>query len=69
MAAEVTSTDGAFQVGAVRELFSVRPVGARSPYDVTADGQRFLVATNVSEPQPSAPPPMTVVVNWTAEFK
>ena len=32
MAAEVKSTDGAFQVGTVRELFSVRPRGARSPY-------------------------------------
>ena len=69
MAAEVKSTDGALQVGPVRELFGVRPMGARSQYDVTADGQRFLVATNATEPQPSAPPPMTVVVNWTAEFK
>jgi hypothetical protein len=40
------------------------PVGAVNyPYDVTADGQRFLVNTL---PQQVVSTPMTVVLNWTA---
>ncbi|MBI3330168.1 MAG: hypothetical protein HYZ81_26100, partial [Nitrospinae bacterium] len=35
-------------------------------YDVTADGQRFLVNTVVEEPPA---PPITVVLNWTAGLK
>jgi hypothetical protein len=34
-------------------------------YDVTADGQRFLVNTLVE----AHPPPITVVLNWTAGLK
>jgi len=36
-------------------------------YDVTADGKRFLVATNTSTV--SSSPPLTVVTNWTAGLK
>jgi hypothetical protein len=36
------------------------------PYDVSADGQRFLVAT-LREQQ--SPVPMTLVQNWTALLK
>ncbi len=35
-------------------------------YDVTADGKRFLVATNAAG---ASSPPLTVVVNWTAGLK
>ena len=35
-------------------------------YDVSADGQRFLVNTDVGE---ATSPPLTVVLNWTAELK
>jgi hypothetical protein len=35
-------------------------------YDVTADGQRFLVNTLVEEPPA---PPITVVLNWIAGLK
>jgi serine/threonine protein kinase len=38
----------------------------RKQYDVTADGQRFLLNVLVSEPPPS---PITVVLNWTAGLK
>ena len=37
-----------------------------SPYDASADGQRFLVNTALEE---EAPSPMTVVFNWTATLK
>ena len=34
-------------------------------YDVTGNGERFLLNIQV---EPEAPPPITVVVNWTAEL-
>jgi hypothetical protein len=70
MAAEVRTEGSAFQVGAVRELFSVRPrtanwlgFGIGWNYDVSADGGRFLVNTVEGDP---APFPITVVVNWVS---
>jgi len=35
-------------------------------YDVSADGQRFLVAT---APDQKSSPPLTLVENWTALLK
>jgi eukaryotic-like serine/threonine-protein kinase len=69
MAAEVKIEGATFAVGAIRELFRVSAVGARSTFDVTSDGQRFLVNTRLTDPPGSAPLPITVVVNWTAELK
>ena len=37
----------------------------RFQYDVTADGKRFVVATN----PPATAPSLTVVVNWNAGLK
>jgi len=37
----------------------------RQQYDVTSDGQRFLVNTNATESET----PVTVVVNWQEELK
>jgi dipeptidyl aminopeptidase/acylaminoacyl peptidase len=50
-----------------RELFRL-PVGplGYSPYDVTPDGQRFLV---LATPEHAASPPLTVIVNWPALMK
>ena len=39
-------------------------IGAGIDYDVTPDGQRFLIGTLVSEP-----PPVSVILNWTAIAK
>ena len=64
MAAAVTITGGRVEVGAVRALFDVRPgAGGASFYDVSADGQRFLI--NMANRE-ATPAPITVVVNWTA---
>jgi len=48
----------------------VAPARSRYSYDVTADGQQFLVAdrTPVGDQQ-STSPMLTVVVNWTAALK
>jgi Tol biopolymer transport system component/tRNA A-37 threonylcarbamoyl transferase component Bud32 len=69
-AATVNGEGGRFEAGAARPLFAVRPrpwvtLGAY-PYDVSADGQRFLVNTVVEETASSA---ITLVVNWTAGLK
>ena len=65
-AAPVTGQRGSFEVGAARPLFTIRPrLGAGAVYDVSADGQRFLVnaLVDVSEQ------PVTLVVNWMAGLK
>ena len=53
-----------FAVEGERRLFATRVnTAGRSPYDVSADGQRFLVNTIV---EAVAPSPITLVVNWGA---
>jgi eukaryotic-like serine/threonine-protein kinase len=65
MAVSVNAAGSSFVVGAGRPLFKVRMrpmvrLDAYS-YDVTADGQRFLINTFVEE---ATPPAITLVVNW-----
>jgi hypothetical protein len=39
-------------------------------FDVTADGQRFLILSPVaSTPAQANPDPITAVINWTAALK
>ena len=64
MAAAVTVNGSRFEVGAVQRLFEVPMVDGYWPYDVSADGQRFLVNT-----LESAVAPLTIVVNWPASLK
>ena len=67
MAAAINGQGSAFEVGAVRPLFDTRPGGSlRWVYDVSPDGQRFLVNTLVEE---DASQPITLVVNWPALLK
>jgi serine/threonine protein kinase len=69
MVAAVNGQGSAFEVDAVRPLFDMRPVtNQRFMYDVSADGQRFLVNTPAEEGS-SAPAPITLVVNWPAALK
>jgi hypothetical protein len=72
MAVEVNGAGPTFLPGVPTPLFDAH-VSAIFPggggvtyYDVTGDGQRFLVNTLVGE---SAPVPFTVVMNWTAGLK
>jgi hypothetical protein len=66
MAAPVNGQGSAFEVGVVRPLFDTRRGGPRSVYDVSPDGQRFLVNTLAEE---AASAPITLVVNWPALLK
>jgi Tol biopolymer transport system component len=64
MAAGVAANGSRFEVGTVQRLFDVPTVDGYWPYDVTPDGQRFLVNTLESEVAP-----LTIVVNWPAALK
>jgi dipeptidyl aminopeptidase/acylaminoacyl peptidase len=66
MAVEVSASGESFEVGRTQPLFEVRPQRPGNVFDVTPDGQRFLVNT-ASETPNSAP--MTLVVNWPAALK
>jgi hypothetical protein len=65
VSAAVNGAGSAFEVGAVRPLFDTRASGPGFLYDVSADGQRFLVNTIVE----STSTPITLVVNWPALLK
>jgi len=53
------------EVGTPQRLFHASMPGIGVPYDVSADGQRFLV--NLAEEEGAAP--LFLVVNWPAELK
>ena len=67
MAADVRIAGTSFQSDSPRELFPIVPMGfhTTAPYDVTPDGQRFLVLEMRAEERA----PLTVVVNWQAGLK
>jgi Tol biopolymer transport system component len=65
MVAEVSSKGDALEIGAVRPLFGPIPEVFGRSYDVSADGQRFLVTVA----QQSNSEPLTVVHDWTAGLK
>jgi hypothetical protein len=73
MVATVDAKGSAFAVVAVRALFEVhrrvagyRGFGSSFNYDVSPDGQRFLVNAVGSEQMTA---PITLVVNWMAALK
>ncbi|MFN2456550.1 MAG: TolB family protein, partial [Pyrinomonadaceae bacterium] len=66
MAVDVKEDANKFEAGSPRALFETRVFvgfGFISGYQVSRDGQRFLVNTPLEE---SAPSPLTVILNWTA---
>jgi Tol biopolymer transport system component len=66
MAADVHGQGSSFQVGTVPALFQTQArTNVRYMYDVSPDGQRFLINTLVEQ----AVQPITLVVNWTAALR
>jgi len=66
-------TQPSFAAGKPRQLFEghyvMNPLGYGRPnYDVSADGQRFLMLKPV-EQQQAGPTQINVVLNWTEELK
>jgi len=70
MMAVAVKTGGNFEAGSPQTLFQThlrQPISAvdRVSYDVTADGQKFLVNTKVDEPNAA---PLSVILNWATEM-
>jgi eukaryotic-like serine/threonine-protein kinase len=64
MAADLSPSGGRPVVGAAHALFETQPYrGSGSPFDVTGDGQRFLI--NRWEP----PTSITLIENWDTGLK
>jgi serine/threonine protein kinase len=69
MVADVKLEDSVFEAGVPRVLFQTNVSGYPNPrnvYDVSADGQRFIIIT---PPEETSATPITVVANWTADLK
>ena len=69
MAVDVKVVGSNFEPGVPRMLFEKPLVG----FEVSRDGQRFLIAVPVEEgssaPITGSSVPITVVLNWTADLK
>jgi Tol biopolymer transport system component/predicted Ser/Thr protein kinase len=59
------TTSPSFDVGAPKELFDRKPARIID-YDVAADGQTFLINSELSGPETK---PINIVVNWMAALK
>ena len=66
MAAEVSGDASGFKVGAVRPLFMTRPAFGNYAYDVSADGQRFLLDSVVEQAGSES---IDLIFNWTSDLK
>jgi serine/threonine protein kinase len=71
MAVEVKTDGDTFEMGTPQVLFDIRGTplpGALggSAFDVSTDGQRFLIGMPVQE---ATSAPITVVLNWTSDLK
>ena len=66
MAVAMSGNGPNFDVGAAKALFQTRATTGNDPYDVTADGQRFLVNSAIED---ALSAPITVVVDWTAKLQ
>jgi len=66
MAASLKETVDSIEPAAPRELFAISAPGTfMSPYEVSSDGQRFLVLSAREETTQS----VSVIVNWPALLK
>jgi serine/threonine protein kinase len=66
MAVTIRVSAASVEADTPRELFAALVAGLTSPYDVAADGQRFLLS---ERPEAQSGAPLTVVVNWQAGLK
>ena len=66
MAVEIKNGEN-FEAGAARLLFDIHVQDGNYDYDVTADGQRFIVTIPVAQARGSSP--IAVVLNWQAALK
>lgn len=64
MSAEVRASGSSFEVGGVKALFEVRAYGFYARFDVTADGQRFIIPFDPGTSGTS----ITFVQNWPLDL-
>ena len=72
VAVSVSSGSSSFSVGSATRLFEhpgLRATGNYAPYDISADGQRFILAEPVGERADVPEPSIRVVQNWFEEFR
>jgi hypothetical protein len=65
------STEGVFTLGQPQQLFESSDLGrdgGTPTYDVSADGQRFVMVALIEGEEP-APPAIRIVENWHGEFR
>ena len=65
MAAEVKAAGSSLELGAIKQLFDMKTKSVAFIGAVSADGQRFLIAS----PMGQSSTPLTLVLNWDQEFK
>ena len=66
------SSGSSFSVGSTTQLFEhprLRPLVTYAPYDVSADGQPFILAELVGAGADAPEPSIRVVQNWHEEFR
>ena len=66
MSVEISEQAGSPAIGKVTPLFPVKPISGGRPYDVNADGKKFIIDTQA---EPKTSEPLTLVVNWPALLK
>jgi eukaryotic-like serine/threonine-protein kinase len=71
MMAVAVKTGASFEAGSPVALFQThrrQPISAQDvfSYDVSGDGQRFLIATKVDEANAA---PLSVLLNWASEME
>ena len=65
MAVDVKASGSSFATGVAKALFDWG-IGSLFDFDVSGDGQRFLIPVPIEE---SWSAPITVALNWTADLK
>ena len=68
MPVDVSAAGSALQTGTAQRLFNL-PASGTGIWDVSAEGQRFLVAAPAAGGAVPASVPFHVVMNWTGLLK
>jgi len=69
MATRVDGSGDTFRVGATEELFELGPIDDGFDFDVTPDGQQFLIVRKAEPEESGSQQPMTLVLNWQNDLR
>ena len=68
-ATEVDGSGDTFRVGVTEELFELGAFDDGYDFDVTADGQRFLIVKRATPEESGSERPVTLVLNWQNDLR